>query len=112
MANEDRSALVTGAGGFIGRFLCRRLRDEGFEVTALAMPGENTEALEEMGARIVRGDLTEPEAIRGICDGCGTVYHLAARVTYWGTRKEFYDAIFESTKNILDEAAGGARRFV
>ncbi|MEN6431330.1 MAG: hypothetical protein WA096_10210 [Smithella sp.] len=26
-----------------------------------------------------------------ICDGIDTVYHLAARVTYWGTRKEFYD---------------------
>jgi 2-alkyl-3-oxoalkanoate reductase len=113
MSNKDSgSVLVTGAGGFIGRFLCKRLRDEGFEVTALAMPGEDTGALEEMGARIVRGDLTKPETISGICDGCGTVYHLAARVTYWGTRKEFYDAIYESTKNLLDEAAGSARRFV
>jgi 2-alkyl-3-oxoalkanoate reductase len=110
--NDSGSVLVTGAGGFIGRFLCQRLRDEGFGVTALAMPGEDTAALEAMGARIVRGDLTKPETIRGICDGCGAVYHLAARVTYWGTRKEFYDAIHESTKNLLDEAAGRARRFV
>jgi len=107
-----RSVLVTGAGGFIGKFLCRRLGDEGYAVTALAMPGEDTAALQAMGVRIVRGDLTKPETVRGICEGCGTVYHLAARVTYWGTRKEFYDAICESTKNILREAAGGGRRFV
>jgi nucleoside-diphosphate-sugar epimerase len=65
-----------------------------------------------MGVVIVRGDLTKPETIRGICDGIDTVYHLAARVTYWGTRKEFYDTIYEATKNLLEEAAGRARSFV
>jgi nucleoside-diphosphate-sugar epimerase len=65
-----------------------------------------------MGCSIVRGDLTKPDSIRGICDGVETVYHLAARVASWGTRKDFYDAIYEATKNLLEECSGSGRRFV
>ncbi|KUG24510.1 udp-glucose 4-epimerase [hydrocarbon metagenome] len=110
--NQGKNVLVTGAGGFIGKVLCKRLVDEKFNVTGLAMPGEKTENLEQMGVSIVRGDLTIPETIRGICKGIDTVYHLAARVTYWGTRREFYDTIYDATKNILEEAAGKVHRFV
>jgi dihydroflavonol-4-reductase len=109
---SDSSVLVTGAGGFIGGFLCRRLIDEGFRVVALAMPGEDTESLEKIGISVRRGDLTRPKTIRGVCDGCGAIYHLAGRVTYWGTRSEFHDAICRATENLLDEAGGSGRRFV
>jgi nucleoside-diphosphate-sugar epimerase len=109
---QRRTALVTGAPGFIGGFLCQRLIDEGCSVRALAMPEEPADHLERMGCSIVRGDLTKPDTIRGICDGVETVYHLAARVTYWGTRKDFYDAIYEGTKHLLEEASGSRPRFV
>ncbi len=110
--NQRKTTLVTGAGGFIGGFLCERLIDEGFSIRALAMPGESADHLERMGCSIVRGDLTKPGSIRGICDGVETVYHLAARVTYWGTRKDFYDAIYEASKHLLEESSGSGRRFV
>ena len=109
---QSKRVLVTGAGGFIGGFLCKRLIDEGFSVRALAMPEERADHLEKMGCSIVRGDLTKPDSIRGICDGVETVYHLAARVTYWGTRKVFYDAIYEATRNLLEESSGSGPRFV
>ena len=107
MTREQRKTiLVTGAGGFIGGFLCKRLIDEGFSVKALTMPEESADHLERMGCSIFRGDLTKTDSIRGICDGVETVYHLAARVTYWGTRKDFYDAIYEATKHLLEESSG------
>ena len=113
MTEEQRkTALVTGAPGFIGGFLCQRLIDEGYSVRGLAMPEERADHLERMGCSVVRGDLTKPDTIRGICDGVETVYHLAARVTYWGTRKDFYDAIYEATKHLLEESAGSSPRFV
>jgi len=111
-SGQRGGVLVTGAGGFIGGFLCQRLIDEGFSVRALAMPEEGADHLEKMGCSIVRGDLTKPDTIRGICDGVETVYHLAARVTYWGTRKDFYDAICEATKHLLEKSAGSSPRFV
>ncbi|MEW6443230.1 MAG: NAD-dependent epimerase/dehydratase family protein [bacterium] len=105
-------ALVTGARGFIGGFLLKRLLAEGYEVTALATTEPNTQYLRDMGIQVRVGDLTRPESIRGMCQGADVVFHLAARVTYWGTRKQFYDAIFEATRNLLEESAGKVGRFV
>ena len=106
------NALVTGATGFIGSVLVRDLTAKGHHVRALVLPGEKTDALEKQGARIVRGDLTDPGSLRGICDGIDTVFHLAGRVTDWGTKKQFYTAIYDATENLLQEAAGKAARFV
>lgn len=104
--------LVTGAAGFIGSVLVRDLVKRGHRVRAMAMPGENASSLEAMGAEIARGDLTDPASLSGVCDGIDTVFHLAARVTDWGTRKQFYDAIYTATESLMREAAGKAARFV
>jgi nucleoside-diphosphate-sugar epimerase len=104
--------LVTGATGFIGSFLVRELVSRGGAVRALVLPGEDAGPLETQGVEIARGDLTKPESIAGVCDSISTVYHLAARVTDWGTRKMFRSAIFDATRNLLDEASGKSIRFV
>lgn len=104
--------LVTGAAGFIGSVLVRELVKRGHRVRAMVMPGENALSLEALGAEIKRGDLSDPESLHGMCDGIDTVFHLAARVTDWGTRKQFYDAIYKATENLIREAAGKASRFV
>ncbi len=106
------NALVTGATGFIGSVLARELIDQGHEVRALALPGESTKELEKRGIEVRRGDLTNPESLRGICDGMDVVFHLAGRVTDWGKRDLFYSAILDGTRNLLEEASGKARRFI
>ncbi|HOT43494.1 MAG TPA: NAD-dependent epimerase/dehydratase family protein [Spirochaetota bacterium] len=105
-------ALVTGATGFIGSVLAEELMARGHGVRALAFPEEKVSELVNRGAEICRGDLTAPESLRGLCDGVDTVFHLAGRVTDWGTRKQFYTAIYNATENLLKEAAGKASRFV
>ncbi|HPJ08965.1 MAG TPA: NAD-dependent epimerase/dehydratase family protein, partial [Deltaproteobacteria bacterium] len=80
------NALVTGATGFIGSVLARELIDQGHEVRALALPGESAKELERLGIDIRKGDLTNPESLRGICDGMDVVFHLAGRVTDWGKK--------------------------
>ncbi len=107
-----QKVLVTGAGGFIGSFLCKRLSENGYSIRALAFPGEDVKHLEAAGAEIVTGDLTVPGDIKGIADGVDTVYHLAGRVTDWGPRKAFHAAIPEATGNLLHESAGKVSRFV
>jgi 2-alkyl-3-oxoalkanoate reductase len=105
-------ALVTGATGFIGAVLVRELFSKGHRVRALVLPGEDASGMQKMGVEIVRGDLTIPGSLAGTCNGIDTVFHLAGRVTDWGTRKQFYTAIYDATDNLIREAAGKASRFV
>lgn len=104
--------LITGAGGFIGFHLARRLLKEGHAVRGLFMPGEETGGLEDIGIEIARGDLTKPGTIAGIADGIETVFHLAARTLDWGTRRQFESIMVEGTKNLLAECSGRVKRFV
>ncbi len=105
-------SLVTGATGFIGSVLVKELIRQGHEVRALVMPGEDTSSLQAQGAEIWTGDLLNKESLHGICNGIHTVFHLAARVTDWGTRSQFYQAIYDATNNLLHEAAGRSKRFM
>ena len=74
---EKGLLLVTGAGGFLGRHLVPRLREEGWPLRTLIRPGRSRPpwcAPEET----VPGDLLEPESLRRACRGAFGVVHLAA----------------------------------
>ncbi len=104
--------LVTGAGGFIGSHLARRLLKRGDQVRGLLLPQEDARGLDRMGMEIFRGDLTKPESIRGIANDCQVVVHAAARVLDWGFKRQFYQVGLEGTRSLLKECAGQVERFV
>lgn len=106
------TTLVTGATGFIGSALVRALLSRGESVRALARPNHDTSSLEATGVDVRHGDLTRPETLQGLCTGVDTVIHCAARMKHWGTHKQFHEAIFMATQNLLREADGRARKFV
>ena len=106
--------LVTGATGFAGGHLARRLLDDGLEVRALVRPGTDAECLIRAGAEVVRGDLSVSESVRAAMAGVETVYHIAALFreakhpdsAYWA-------ANYDGTINMLSAAhQAGVRRFV
>lgn len=106
-------ALVTGAGGMIGTSLSRRLLARGDEVRGLFLPDEpDRGGLGDLGAEIVRGDITMPETLKGIAEGCDMAFHLAGRVEEWGRRSLFRESHFVGTTNMLRECAGKVDRFV
>jgi len=72
--------LVTGATGFLGAGLVRRLLNDGTPVRALARSAAGARALEAQGAEVVLGDITDRDALRGALDGVRVVYHLAGRL--------------------------------
>jgi uncharacterized protein YbjT (DUF2867 family) len=66
--------LVTGATGYVGARLLRRLAAEGRSVRALARAPERLEPL--VGVERVRGDLVTGAGLTRALAGCSTAYYL------------------------------------
>ena len=104
-------ALVTGAGGFLGRYIVEALIARGDQVRGLAR-GEYSE-LRSLGVEMVRGDLADREAVDAACRGVDCVFHVASRVGIWGPWREYYSANVVGTQNVIDACrANGVGRLV
>lgn len=75
---EGRLAFLTGATGFIGSRLARRLADEGWRLRCAARASSDTTDLERLGAEIVVGDLLDADWLAGELADVGVAFHLAA----------------------------------
>jgi dihydroflavonol-4-reductase len=74
---SPRRVFVTGGSGVVGGALVERLRERGDEVIALARSDASEAAVERRGARAVRGDLFDADALARGMEGCETVFHVA-----------------------------------
>jgi UDP-glucose 4-epimerase len=72
--------LVTGAAGFIGSHLCRRLVADGHEVVGFDDLSDGTlENLRDVSeVRFVEADLRDEEAVRKAAAGCDVILHHGA----------------------------------
>lgn len=105
--------LVTGASGFTGSNLCRRLVEAGCEVRALVRPTSKREALADLDLEIVTGDLAGDSLPADLCKNVDTVYHIAAMYREQGTEKAFQQVNASGTDRLLYAALdAGVRRFV
>ena len=70
--------FVTGATGFIGGHVVRKLRERGDEVRALVRAPEKAAALDDLGCELIPGSLSDADAIHAAMEGCDAVIHGAA----------------------------------
>ena len=107
------TAFVTGASGFIGGSLTRRIVDDGWTVRALARTQASTDAVTQAGAEPVRGDLSDVDALRLGARGCDVAFHAAAHVKDWDSREEFVRVNVDGTRNVIEACRReGVRRLV
>ena len=92
-------ALVTGGGGFLGRYIVEQLLARGDSVTVFAR-GDYPE-LSKIGARLIRGDICDPLAIHNACAGVETIFHVAAMEGLWGKWESFYQPNVIGTQNVI-----------
>ncbi|MEP7311036.1 MAG: NAD-dependent epimerase/dehydratase family protein [Pseudomonadota bacterium] len=103
-------ALVTGAGGFLGSALMRRLAADGLRVRALVRrPPQWIAQLPDV--ELVTGDLSDAHVVGKAVAGAAVVYHLGA--TTRGDRKAFQTGTVSATRNIVGAClACGTSRLV
>ena len=98
------NVCVTGATGFLGGALVRRLLAQGISVRALARPSTRADELAVRGAEVVRGDLSDSAAIARALTGVEVVYHVAAMVEAPGDLADFLDANRGGTERVFRAA--------
>jgi dihydroflavonol-4-reductase len=107
-------AFVTGATGFIGAHVARKLLERGDQVVALVRSPDKAADLREQGAELIEGDLSDTDAIKRGVEGADAVFHVGAMYKLGIPKKDreaMVDANVHGTERVLDAAheAGVAR---
>ncbi|MEP7288859.1 MAG: NAD-dependent epimerase/dehydratase family protein [Chloroflexota bacterium] len=104
-----QKALVTGANGFIGSALTRRLLHNGYAVRAMCRSAERGKAL--VGAEVVEGDIQDLDTTRRHATGCDVIFHLAAVGA--GSAVHQHNINVQGTLNVIQAGyESGIQRFV
>lgn len=118
----SETILVTGAAGFIGQHLIRRLAADGHDITALDIKPQPREAYaEEDRVTYISGSILHEEFVDTMVfpspNSYDRIYHLAAIVgveRYANPEDLLYvvDVNVNGTRNLLDRVRGSNTRFV
>jgi len=94
--------LITGCTGYIGSRLAKRLLSKGIKVRGLVMPEEmdKIEELLEYGMEAFKGNLLNPETIKGIGKDIEFVFHMAGLHSSVGRMTSLY---IDGTKALINE---------
>ena len=105
--------LVTGANGFIGSALCRRLVENGYNVKGLVRKTSDLSRIKGLPIQLIFGSLEDQESLINAAEGEQIVFHLAATTTDWGSKEFFHRVNVEGTHRLIEASVNaGVNRFV
>jgi len=100
-----RTILVTGATGFTGGKLARRLVARGDTVRALVRDAARARSLAAEGIDVRVGQLTSLDDVMAAAQGCDQIHHIAAVFRTAGHPDSYYhDVNVGGTQNVLEAA--------
>ena len=106
--------LLTGASGFVGSAVARRLRAAGFPVRALVRTTSPVAHLSDLGLDFVTGDLRDADSVRRAMAGIRYLFHVAADYRLWARNPdELTQTNVAGTRLLMQEAMrAGVERVV
>ena len=108
-----KTVLVTGATGFLGKYVIEELVQHGYQVRAFGRNSNVGRSLENSSISFFQGDLTKADDVLEACKGMDLVVHAGALSTVWGPWEDFYLANVLGTKYVLEACRqAGIQRLV
>jgi dihydroflavonol-4-reductase len=107
-------AFLTGATGFVGSAVARKLLSEGLAVRALVRRGSNRSNLEGLDLNLVEGDIRDAELLHRVVHGVRYVFHVAADYRLWAPDpSEIFATNVDGTRAIMESVLeAGVERVV
>jgi dihydroflavonol-4-reductase len=117
MTKKKRTIAVTGATGFVGRYLVERLLEEsGYNVRCLVRRDSDVSVLASLSGDLsfVYGDITRPASLEEAFEGVWGVVNLAGYREFWSRHRDhFYDVNERGARNVFEACqAAGVKKVV
>ncbi|HHJ15604.1 MAG TPA: NAD(P)-dependent oxidoreductase, partial [Gammaproteobacteria bacterium] len=87
----SKTIAITGASGFIGQAICRRLHTEGWHIRALVRSAGSAQQLADCTDETVSGDIHDHAALEQLCRDTFAVVHCAGVVR--GATAQAFDSV-------------------
>lgn len=95
--------FITGATGFVGGALTRKVRAAGHEVHASVRNPDNAKELQAIGVKLFKGDITDKESMREAMTGVDGVFHVAGWYKIGAKDKSGGEKVnIQGTRNVLE----------
>lgn len=96
-------AVVTGATGFIGSAIARRLLARGQDVRVLVRQGSDTRNIDALDVEVVRGDIRDRDVVAACLSEVDYVFHAAADYRLWVPDPDvMYSINVEATRTLME----------
>ena len=112
MTLTPQRVLVAGATGYLGGFVAKEFKARGHFVRTLARSPHKLDPMKDELDEIVKGEVTEPESIKDVCNGIDVVFSSVG-ITKQKERLTFKEVDYQGNKSLLEIAKkAGVSKFI
>jgi len=95
--------FITGATGFIGRHVAKRLAQTEHQMRCLVRETSDVNELKKLGATLVTGDVVDKSSVLEGMKGCDAVLNVAGLYSFWEPKRQvFAEVNITGARNVME----------